>query len=147
MKKNIIAANNRKNRRAVKRGVVMILTNVWTSNQNCDAPVDNGTQSVAAAGSAALNKDSGVITITGLTAAAGAMQIATITNSKMVAGSFVTATLMHYTGTWATDGEPCLLQADNNTVGSIIFRVVNLHAANALNGDITVAFVVHQPVV
>lgn len=125
-----------------------VLANVWTANQNCDAPTSSGTQSVAAAGTAALNKEEGIITLTGFNAAAAATQIATITNTTCLAGSIVTATLVNYAGTWNTNGQPWLAQVDTlTTPGSMIFRIVNLHAANALAGNITVHFVVHQVIV
>lgn len=122
-----------------------VMANIWTANQNADAPTSSGTVSVAVASSQALNAESGVITITGLTAAAGAMQIATVTNSKILANSNVVATLNNYTGTWTTNGEP-ILMATTIAAGSMILRVGNIHGANALAGNVTISFRVGQVV-
>lgn len=123
-----------------------LLINTWASNQTVDAPGSSGTQSVAAAGTAALNAESGVITLTGFTAAAGAMQTATITNNKIVATSNIIATLNNYAGTYGTNGEP-ILMAVTVAAGSMVLRIGNIHGANALSGDITVSFRVGQRVI
>lgn len=123
----------------------MVLTNAWTNNQNVDAPASSGTVSVAAGATGVLNAESGVITITGLTAAAGARQSATVTNNKIVASSNVTATLNNYTGTLGTDGEPCLIQV-SFTAGSMVIHIVNVDLANALAGAVSVSFRIGQVV-
>lgn len=124
-----------------------LLINAWTANQNVDAPGTSGTQSVAVTATAVLAAEEGIITLTGFNAAAGATQIATITNSKCIATSIVTASIGAYAGVYNTNGLPWLAQVDvTTTPGSMVFRIVNLHAANALAGNITVHFVVHQVV-
>lgn len=125
---------------------IMVLAGIWTSNQNADAPTTSGTQTVAAAGSAALNAESGKITLTGFTNAAGAIAIATITNTTVTANSRVTATINGYAGTYNTNGIPSLLEV-TVTANTLVFRIINLHAANALAGTITVSFIVGQPIV
>lgn len=124
-----------------------VMSNVWTTNQNCDAPTSSGTQSVAAAGTAVLNAESGVITLTGFTAAAGAIQIATITNDKVLANSNIVATLTNYAGTYSTNGEPILMAVAIPTAGSMVIRIGNIHGANALSGNITISFRVGQVIV
>lgn len=120
------------------------LTNLLSSyNLNADAPATSGTVSVAAGATGTLNAESGVITITGLNAAAGANQTVTINNNKILATSNLLVTLNGYTGTWATNGEPWLAQA-TVAAGSIVIRIVNAHDANALAGNVTVSFRVGQ---
>jgi hypothetical protein len=120
------------------------LTNTWTNNQNCDAPSSTADVTVAVAGTKACNGESGKITITGLTAAAGATEVATITNTKHVAGSKFLCTLNGYTGAYGANGEPLFVSADDSTPGTIIIRIMNTAALNALSGDVTLSYLVNQ---
>jgi len=120
------------------------LTNLLSSyNLNVDAPASSGTVSIAAGGSGSLNAESGLITITGLNAAAGANQIVTVNNSTILATSNIVATLNNYTGTWVTDGEPWLAQV-SIAAGLMEIRIVNANDTNALNGNATISFKVGQ---
>lgn len=141
MKKKYIKLAGGKKDRLPKN--VMVLTNIWTANQNCDAPASSGTVSVAAGATGTLNAECGVVTITGLNAAAGANQVATINNNKIAANSRIIATLNGYTGTWDTNGEPWLAQV-TIAAGQMVIRIVNVNGANALNGNVTISFQVGQ---
>lgn len=124
----------------------MIATVLSTANIAFDAPNASGTNTVAAGGTATLNADSGVITITGLTAAAGTTETATVNNSKVIAKSRVLATINKYTGSIVTNGVPVIATIDASTVGTIKITIANL-GANALNGDVEIAFAVGQEIV
>jgi len=120
------------------------LTNLLSSyNLNVDAPATSGTVSIAAGATGSLNAESGVITITGLNAAAGASQTVTLDNKKILANSNLLVTLNNYTGTWGTDGEPWLAQA-TIADGTTVIRIVNANDTNALAGNVTVSFRVGQ---
>lgn len=123
-----------------------LLANTWTANQNADAPVSSGTQTVAISATTVLAAECGKITITGLNAAAGAFNVATITNTTILATSRIVATLNSYTGVWATNGEPCLVEV-TIAANTMVFRIKNLHAANALAGNCVISYEVGQVIV
>lgn len=129
----------------LRKSVPGVLTLGWTGNQAFDAPNTTGTQSIAAAGSATLNADAGVLTLTGATAAAGAVNTFTLNNSQVGATDRVYATINDYAGTLGTNGVPVLVNA-TSAAGSIVFNIVNVHAANALSGDITLSFMVGKAI-
>lgn len=98
---------------------------------------DNGTAS-ATAGAATLNKMAGVITSEALTTAAGAVYTLTLTNSVIAAADMVFASVGDGTN---TQGQPIVSNVDP-AAGSVVIEVQNNHATEALNGTITIAFMV-----
>lgn len=100
-----------------------------------------GTKTASAtAGAATLNKPSGIVTSEALTtAAAGAATYTlTITNSEVIATDIVQVTLGFGTN---TNGSPVLVSAVAGA-GTIVCKVMNVHASAALNGTLTFAFVI-----
>jgi hypothetical protein len=104
--------------------------------------VDGGTgTATATAGAATLNRQRGVITSeTGLTTAAGADYVLTLTNDRITAGSIVLATAGN--GTNTTEG--VAIHRVTPGSGSVVIHVRNTHASAAWNGSVKVAFSV-QP--
>ena len=101
--------------------------------------LDSGTKTAAAtAGAATLNKDAGVITSEALTTAAAAAYTLTITNSSIAAADQVFASLQNGTN---SAGIP-VIERVTPGAGSVVIVVRNLHAADALNGTIKIAFAV-----
>lgn len=126
---------------------VVVLTNIWTANQNADAPTSSGTVSIAAAGTGTLNKECGVITFTGLTAASDASQKITVNNNTVQTTSRILVTPGKYTGTIGTNGIPVVTEVVITAKGIFEIQVSNAHSANALSGDLTLSFQVGQPIV
>lgn len=93
----------------------------------------------ATGNSVSINKKSGVITTATLSAAAGVITSITLTNSIITADTKVNASLGTYSGTYNTNGLPNLLSVDV-TNGQVIFKILNMHSANALNGTINIMF-------
>lgn len=103
--------------------------------------VDTGTKTAAAtSGAATLNKSAGVITSEALTTAAGALYTLTLTDSAIAAADQVMASLQNGTNTqgWGH------IESVTPAAGSVVITVRNLHASQALNGTIKIAFVVHK---
>lgn len=88
------------------------------------------------AGAATINAQTGVITTEALTTAAGATYTMTLTNSYIKAGSVVMVSVGKGTD---TAGMPtvCFVTVSASTATIII---QNVHAANALNGTLSIAF-------
>jgi len=124
-----------------------LLTLVWTDNQAFDAPTSSGTVSIAQGGTGTLNADTGVITVTGLTAASGAIVQVTVNNNKVAANSTVLISGNNYSGTWSTNGEPMPMAATITGAGVMVIRIGNFHPANALSGNLSISFRVGQPIV
>lgn len=100
-----------------------------------------GTKTAAAtAGAATLNKSSGVITSEALTTAAAATYTLTLTNSAIAAADVVLASLANGTNTQGT----LELGRITAAAGSCTVEVRNVHASEALNGTIKVAFAVFK---
>lgn len=111
---------------------------------NADRVTANAT--VAAAGTVACNGDAGRITVTGCNAAAGAINSVTVTNNRFTtAADNLQLTIVGYTGTLSTDGEPAILYAQESA-GQYIIHITNLHGTNALNGAVTIAYRVGKPI-
>jgi hypothetical protein len=105
------------------------------------AKIDTGTKTASAtAGAATLNKNAGVITSEALTTAAGATYTLTLTNSTIAAADQVFASVCYGS---ATAGEPCVTRVKPGS-GSATIVVQNIHAADALDGTIKIAFVVFK---
>ncbi len=105
------------------------------------AKVDTGTKTAAATtGAATLNKNSGVITSEALTTAAGTAYTLTLTNSVIAATDQIMASVGLGT---ATTGVP-VVSSVKPGAGSATIVVQNVDLAAALNGTITIAFVVFK---
>lgn len=101
--------------------------------------LDSGTKTATAtAGAATLNKLSGKVTSEALTTAAGATYTLTVTNSTVVAGDLVFASLANGTN---TTGSPGVVRATPGA-GTITLTVRNGDASAALNGTVVVSFMV-----
>jgi hypothetical protein len=101
--------------------------------------LDTGTKTATAtAGAATLNKASGVITSEALTTAAGATYALTLTNSDIVLGDMVLASVQNGT---STTGTPCVTTVAVSA-GQVIVTIQNIHASAALNGTIKITFAV-----
>jgi len=101
--------------------------------------LDSGTKTASATtGAATLNKDAGVITSEALTTAAGAAYTLTLTNSSIAAADQVFASFANGTNTQGT----LSLGTVTPGSGSVVIKVNNIHASEALNGTIKIAFMV-----
>lgn len=100
--------------------------------------LDSGTKTATAvAGAATLNKFSGKVTSeTGITTAAGADYVLTLTNSAIAAADMVFASVSQ--GTNTTEG--LAINRITPAAGSVVIRVRNTHASAALNGSVVVSF-------
>ena len=99
--------------------------------------LDSGTVT-AASGAATLNYPSGVVTSESLTTAAAAEYTLTLTNSLITADSIIVASAGLGSSTDGTPGIGGVTPA----VGSVVITVTNLHAADAFNGTIKIAFAI-----
>lgn len=96
---------------------------------------DTGT-ATAAAGAATLSKQSGIITSEALTTAAAAAYTLTLTNTKIADTDKVFASVQNGTN---TQGIP-VVGTVTPSAGSVVIKVHNLHASEALNGTIKISF-------
>lgn len=94
----------------------------------------------AVAGAATLNKYSGIVTSEALVTAAAATYTLTLTNSTIDTNDIVNVTLGNGTNSAGAPGIKTVTTAN----GSVVIVVRNDHAANALNGTLTFAFIVHK---
>jgi hypothetical protein len=92
----------------------------------------------ASSGAATLNTPAGVITSEALTTAAAAADTLTLTNSKIAAADQVLASVQNGSN---TQGIPVVGRVTPGA-GSVVILVYNLHASQALNGTLKIAFVV-----
>lgn len=94
----------------------------------------------ATAGAATLNQPSGIVTTQALTTAAAgaATDVITITNNQVLATDIIQCTLGYGTN---TNGTPVLVSAIAGS-GQIVCRIMNAHPSAALNGTLTLAFVI-----
>jgi len=101
--------------------------------------VDSGTKTASATtGAATLSKNSGKITSEALTTAAGASYTLTLTNTEIAATSLIFASVGDGTN---TQGTP-VVGPINAGAGSATIEIKNDHASEALNGTITIDFLV-----
>jgi hypothetical protein len=101
--------------------------------------LDTGTKTASAtAGAATLAKSSGIITSEALTTAAGAIYTLTITNTAVAAADIAFASAANGTNSQGW------LHVERVTpgAGSLVVVVRNIHASEALNGTIKIAFAV-----
>jgi hypothetical protein len=110
------------------------LKNFAFSNTAAGTATATGTTTATAT----LNAGRGVITSAALTTAAAGTYVLTLTNSAILAGSVVLASVGYGT---ATTGSPAITHVDVSA-GSVVINVQNLHASAALNGTIKIDFVV-----
>lgn len=99
--------------------------------------VDSST-ATATAGAATLAKYGGVITTEALTTAAAAVYTLTITNSKAAAGQIVMASVSDGTN---TQGAPVVVRV-TPSASSLVIKIKNVHASEALNGTLKVAYAI-----
>lgn len=90
---------------------------------------------------ATLNAYSGVVTSQSLTTAAGAVHTMTLTDSAIVAGSLVLASVGNGTN---TGGTPAMGPVTPGA-GSATFTIQNIHATAAFNGTLVISFKVITP--
>lgn len=115
-------------------GATATLTGLVTGSS---LKLDTGTKTAtASAGAATLSKSAGVITSEALTTAAAAAYTLTLTNTTIAAADQVFASVQNGTN---TQGIP-VIERVTPGVGSVVIVVRNLHASEALNGTIKVAF-------
>lgn len=102
------------------------------------ATVDPGDQGTATstAGAATINHNGGVITTESLTTAAGATYTMTVTDSAIMAGDVVVASVQYGT---STTGVPAVATI-TVTNGQVVILIQNIHASAALNGTIKIAY-------
>lgn len=101
--------------------------------------IDSGTRTAtAAAGTATLNKYSGVITTAALTTAAATDYVLTLTNSTIAAGDMVFVSVDN--GTNTTEG--LAVNRVTPSANTAVIRIRNTHATVALNGTIKISFMV-----
>ena len=86
-----------------------------------------------------LNGTSGVITTQTATTASGGNTTFTVNNSEVTANSAVLAEIIHYSGTYTTNGLPGI-NVESVAAGSFQLIITNPHGANALNGTLQIAF-------
>lgn len=81
-----------------------------------------------------------IVTVSATTAALGASEF-TVTNSFVTADSNVFVQIKNYTGTYTTNGLPSV-NVQTVAAGSFNVVITNAHNANALNGVLTLEFIV-----
>lgn len=105
-------------------------TGIWTFGSSGTA--------TATAGAATLNTQLGVVTSEALTTAAGATYTLTLTNTKIATTSRLFVSTGYGT---STTGSPAVMRVQP-AAGSATIVIQNIHATVALNGTITIAFLV-----
>jgi hypothetical protein len=90
----------------------------------------------ASSGAATLNTSSGIITSEALTTAGLAAYTLTITNDHVFATGLVYCVVWNGTNTQGTPAVGIITPA----AGSVVIKIYNLHATQALNGTIKVGF-------
>lgn len=101
--------------------------------------LDTGTKTATAtAGAATLSKDAGVITSEALTTAGLAAYTLTLTNTSIAAADQVFASVANGTNTQGTPVVGLITPG----AGSCTIEVRNVHATEALNGTLKIAFMV-----
>lgn len=88
-----------------------------------------------------INNSTGKIVTASLTTAAATAATITLTNSVIKSTSNVVAWIENYSGTLVSNGIPVLVKVVPST-GSVALTFVNIHASNALNGTLTIRFIV-----
>jgi len=87
-----------------------------------------------------LNSSSGVITTQSASTAAATVESGfTLTNSMITAASVIKAQIVAYSGATITNGIPHLVVEAPGS-GTVVIKIANLHAANALSGTMKIHF-------
>lgn len=103
----------------------------------------NGTPcSATGASPQTCNGTRGTVTTGTLATAAATNAAFTINNSAVAANSQIVCSVLAYSGTIVTNGYPTIMTCVP-TAGVITVNITNTHAANALNGTVTIGFVVN----
>lgn len=100
----------------------------------------NSKSASATSGAATLNKQSGVITSEALTTAGLVDYTLTITNSEALANDIGLASVSNGTN---TQGDP-VVGSITVTAGTVVIKVRNAHATQALNGTIKISYVLFR---
>ena len=90
----------------------------------------------ASSGAATLANRFGIITSEALTTAAAASYTLTITDTQINAADIVFASVKNGTNTQGIT----VVQSVTPAAGSVVIKVANLHASEALNGTIKISF-------
>lgn len=118
---------------------IQATVNAAIANVNtASAPLAVNQAVTGSAGAATLNGVRGTVTTESLSTAAGATFTETITNSSIGAASQVYVTIGN--GTNAA-GQPALATV-TPAAGSVVLKIQNIHASNALNGTLVISFLV-----
>jgi hypothetical protein len=122
---------------------------LWNNNNNFALNVhrlndplnlQSGTAS-ATAGAVTLSKQSGFLTSESITTAAAGSYTLTVTNTLIAATSLIFASVCLGT---STDGTPQIITVTPGS-GSAVIVIKNIHATQAFNGTIKVAFLIVNP--
>lgn len=99
------------------------------------------TQATSITTAVTINAKKGIITTqaSGAGAAGATPESFVVTNSAVIAGSFITAFIQDYSGTIATNGNPFVI-VDNITTGAFTIIISNAHGTNALSGTLRINF-------
>lgn len=92
----------------------------------------------ASAGAATLSKTAGLVTSEALTTAAAAAYTLTLTNTQVTTSSLVPVTVENGTN---TQGIPVVGTVTPGS-GSVVIKIYNLHASQALNGTLKIRFAI-----
>lgn len=104
-------------------------------------PSGNVSQATSITTAVTDNKVSGIITTVSSTLAANATATFTVNNSLVTASSRVYASVVSYSGTYATNGLPCV-NVGSIASGSFAIQLFNAHGTNALSGTVSISFLV-----
>lgn len=99
------------------------------------------TQQTSITTAVTINAPTGVITTQAASAGAGTAQSFTVNNSLVTSNSTVLVTITNYSGTLFTNGVP-IVQVRSVANGSFVIAIANVHASNALNSALKIAFLV-----
>lgn len=111
-------------------------TTAWVSNNPASFRVSQGTNISTGVTANAIR---GVITTQSASAAAGATNTFTVTNSFCQADSHVAVYVMDYAGAFLTNGNPVVV-CDNRTDGTFDVVIANTQLVNGLNGTLVIGF-------
>ena len=112
-------------------GALALQTCTTTATSSAPSSVTFGTGVTA-------NNPIGLLTYTVSTAAA-TTSTSTVTCSSATNSSLIRIDIQSYTGTWVTNGYPCVT-INSTTVGSFVVRLTNTHVSNALTGTLKIAY-------
>lgn len=111
-------------------------TTAWVTNNPASFPIAQGTNISTGV---TVNAIKGIITTQSASAAAGAVNTFTVTNSFCQADSHVAVYVINYAGTFLTNGNPVVV-CDNRTDGTFDIVIANTQLVNALSGALVIGF-------